>query len=69
MNKNSWISVKDELPEYGREVLVYTKCERQHIGYRSGTSASGEHWTHQGKKHVDPIFGVSHWMHLPPNPV
>lgn len=64
---NEWISVKQEVPEYGKRVLLYMKAptwgdKQIHIGCRTHTDQSGDHWN------VDYGHYISHWMPLPEPP-
>lgn len=59
-----WISLKDELPSYGRRVLLITKGvdnELVRLGLRSYTDKDGEHFNPSG-------LHTTHWMELPKPP-
>jgi hypothetical protein len=62
-----WISIKDALPAYRRQVLLYTAKDEATLGYRKSTDHAGEHF--EGEYSVErdscDVNGVTHWMPLP----
>ena len=53
-----WISVKDRLPEQGKEIIVYSG------GVLKPTVFAYQFWN----KHYDSWARITHWMPLPPAP-
>jgi len=63
-----WISIEDELPEYGLLVILVLTLERSQglvMGWRASTDSHGEHFRTNGGNAVD---GITHWMPLPAKP-
>jgi hypothetical protein len=59
-----WVSVKNQLPPYGVDVLVFLDFHNQTlIAQRTSTDANGEHWS------CDYMKYVTHWMYLPVPPI
>lgn len=56
-----WISVKDEMPEFNEDILVYYKCGDYGVSFRT------EDWfcANDDKDFND----VTHWMKLPEPPI
>jgi len=61
-----WISVADQLPKIGRDVLIFVTDDMEgnknfvNIDSRSGRPESDTHWSDGS---------ISHWMPLPPPPI
>lgn len=55
-----WISVKEQLPEVDKEVLLLRENGRARSGWRG---EGDEFWDFTGE-----ITNVSHWLPLPPAP-
>jgi hypothetical protein len=59
-----WIAVKDQLPQYNVEVLVFLSIlNTMIICKRTSTDERGEHWSCEHEKYV------SFWMELPLPPL
>lgn len=63
----SWISVKEKVPEYLQNVLIYIKRPHEKegrivFGHRVSTDASGHMWS------IDYSHYITHWMPLPEPP-
>lgn len=64
-NGNSWISVKDRLPEEGELVLIHRSGERLSVDYMIDLSPEPPAWACI----LDDEFAkVTHWMPLPEKP-
>ena len=63
----NWISVKNDLPKIGEDVLCFDQHGKIFIGsylganYKNGVSAFTDSARGYGR-------GVTHWMNLPKNP-
>lgn len=65
-----WISVKDRLPDFFDEVLVYNSCcddSGISIAWRKQGNNGGWVWDSR-MVYPDDLVGVTHWMPLPNPP-
>jgi len=64
-DKMKWTSVKDELPQVGKRVLVATECALTFEGHRRMTGD----WAKANGLEVELYYGkVTHWIPLPEMP-
>jgi hypothetical protein len=69
-----WINVKDKLPRYNQDVIVFIStwrlywCDLKNIavGCRLSTNSNGEQWYIKG--YNEGKSKVTHWMPLPEPP-
>jgi hypothetical protein len=68
-----WISVKDQLPEFGKHVLTVTFIGNIYIGYLFDIGQGSLQWTLSGfigsaYFHGNNFRAITHWMPLPSAP-
>ena len=66
-NVNRWIPCSERLPEYGLDVLVYTKSWEEHIQV-AHIQYDGIMWELSDGEFYFSQSDVSHWMPLPEPP-
>lgn len=65
-----WISVKDRLPDFFDEVIVYDNCGYESlvsIAWRRSGSNGGWIWDSR-MSYPEELVNVTHWMPLPKPP-
>ena len=70
MDNNNWISVKDQLPKDGQEILFYTQGYSTNV-MRLGGFVEKDQWDRPNMFIGDGFFhveNVSHWMPAPQLP-
>lgn len=70
--KTKWIDIKDDLPEYDREVLLFMRANYGNpyvkIGSRTFTDKHGEHFGITSNRSCEAELSPTHWMPLPEFP-
>lgn len=63
----TWISVKDRLPEYNVPVLVFDQLENMHVYQLDNDALYGDTWVDYYDQNIK-VNWITHWVPLPEPP-
>lgn len=66
MEKNKWIRVEDDLPDYDVPVLWYSEDGLMHV---EDLDKDGNPWLYERMVEGFPLARITHWMPLPESPI